>query len=255
MLLENNPARWTSFWTAVGALGSFAAAIGACYAAFQAKATVREMKNERLERKKFEEPEISIDGVSIVTCEFEGNTDTPYFYYNIILNNIKENKLFNIMYSIALFYNSTLGPDVIQVSDIKIKRFNGGCPKIISTEMTIFDTEYTSNTIIKSIGFFIVKDVLLNEKKLMGQLGHKNEYEDCFLPRTTHWKEIEIVKRKREGDTQATDGICALDENISQKDIDVIINLVRERDDETFNFIASFSEKKKISPWYIRIFQ
>lgn len=248
MLLEDAP----NFWTAIGALGSIAAAGGACYAAFQARATVGEMKSERLERRRLEEPELSIDGASVGTPQYI-DIDAPSFVYHININNIKESKILDMKYVIAVFYNDKNGNNLLDVSLVVCERCYGQYPRTLHGSSTIFNAEFSQGTISKSVGIFVVKDVYLNEKRLIGQLNHMGEWDDAFESRFAHSRPVELVTMGSDGRKDSTAGITVLEENVKE---DIMSSIVSEiKDEETLAFVNSFVKINKEPPWFIKIFQ
>jgi len=250
MLLEDTPNFWSSFWTAIGALGSIAAAGGACYAAFQARATVGEMKSERLERRRLEEPELSIDGASILTPD---SIDTPIFVYHININNIKESKILDMKYVIALFYKNDNGDNTLGVSLVVCERCYGSCPRTLHGSCTIFNAKFSERTISKSIGFFVVKDIYLNEKRIIGQLNHMGEWDDVFESRFAHSRPVELVAMADGGRKDSTAGITVLEDNVKEEIMSSIVSKIKDK--ETLAFVNSFVKINKESPWFIKIFR
>ena len=256
MLIETTSTQPTisPWWTILSSIGSMAAAAGACYAAFQARATVGEMKNERLERRRLEAPELSIDGVSISTPDIV-DIDFPVFDYCININNVKESKILDIKYVIALFYRSFEDNNIIDVPMVKCKRYYGEYPRKLSAEITIFNTDFSEGVISMSVGFFVVNDVYLNEKKIMGQLNHMGEWDDVFESRFAHSKPVEVVTMSDFGRKEITAGITVLEEDVKEKVLNSIVNVISDRDEETLAFVNSFRKNKRSFPWYIKIFQ
>lgn len=215
------------WWTILSSIGSLLAAIGALWAAWVSRSSVREMKLERAEDRKRAEPELALTSVSIWSEE-DNNPDNASFTYKMIIGNLRENKLFESSALVFVQYKDKNGNDNWHYSIIDRRRYSGEAINTLTVGCNVRGNDFKHDRLNRGVGLVSVVDVYGNEKKFIAYAVHTEEAVRGAQNMEINWESVSLYKNSSTNQKIGQSGLCSLDIELENRTKKAILDLVKK---------------------------